>query len=470
MIRLIKFLVVIALFALVYSCKNNTAPIKKPASDLNEISTRGKLIALTDYNSTSYFIYRGQPMGYQYELLQNLAKHLDLELEIIVNNNLEESFNALINHDCDVLAINLTVTNERQQMFNFTQAIGQTRQVLIQRKPKNWQVMASYNIEKELIRNQLDLAGKTVHVMKNSAFVSRLKNLEGEMGDSINIVEVDNYEVEQLIGLVSEGKIDYTVADEEVALINQTYFPNIDVYTAISFPQKQAWAVNKNSPELLKAINQWLDSFKGSDLHAVIYNKYFRDMKAKQRSESPYLSLTGGKISSYDKIIKKYSTQIDWDWRLLASMIYQESRFNPNIKSWAGAFGLMQLMPQTAQRFGANKNSGPEEQIKAGTKFIAWIDKQLINEIPDKNERIKFILAAYNVGLGHIMDARRLAKAYGKDPNIWTDNVDFFIRNKSNPQYYNNNLVKYGYCRGEEPYNYVKEIMQRYELYTAVIR
>ncbi|MBI9066438.1 MAG: transporter substrate-binding domain-containing protein [Salinivirgaceae bacterium] len=468
----IKCNVLIYIFLLIvfaYGCKNIVNPLKKPFTDLPDIQKRGKLIALTDYNSTSYFIYRGAPMGYQYELLQNLAQHLELDLEIVVNNNLEEAFSALDNHQCDIVAVNLTVTNERQELFNFTNAIGQTRQVLIQRKPENWQIMASYNVEKALLRNQLELAGKTIHVMKNSSFVTRLKNLENEMGDSIHIVEVENYEAEQLIGLVAEGKIDYTVTDEDVALVNQTYFPNIDVYTAISFPQKQAWAINKNSPKLLAEVNNWLKTMKGSALHAVIYNKYFRNMKAKERSESDYLSLTGGKISSYDNYIKKYSKQIDWDWRLLASLIYQESRFNTKIRSWAGAFGIMQLMPQTAQRFGANKKSSVETQIKAGTKFIKWIDKQLNDEITDKEERQKFILASYNVGLGHVLDARRLAEANGKDPNIWTDNVDFFLLNKSNPKYYNSDLVKYGYCRGEETFNYVKEVVRRYEMYKGVI-
>lgn len=470
-LKALRLLVLITLILLGYNACNQSRT-KKTAlpHDLPDIMARGKLIAVTDYNSSSYFIYRGAPMGYQYDMLELLAKHLDLDLEIIVENNLDKAFEMLQNNDCDLIAMSLNVTKERQQKVNFTQPIGQTRQVLVQRKPDNWKLMADYNLDKELIRNQLDLLDKTVHVMANSAFAERLKNLSNEMGDTIHIIESEKLEVEQLITKVALGEIAYTVADENVALLNQTYYPNIDVATAISFPQNQAWAVNKKSLLWLDELNNWIDQTKGTDLHAVIYNKYFKDMKARSRSVSPYLSLNKGQISEYDKYIKKHSKYIDWDWRLLASLIYQESRFNPQVTSWAGAFGLMQLMPTTARRFGATHSGPPEEHIKAGVKFIKWIDNQLIDSIPDTDERIKFILASYNVGLGHVLDARRLTQAHGGNPNIWDNQVDEFLRNKSNPEYYNSELVKYGYCRGDETYNYVKEVMRRYELYKRVIQ
>ncbi|MDA3890251.1 MAG: transporter substrate-binding domain-containing protein [Salinivirgaceae bacterium] len=457
-------------FAVLFSCNVVNDTSKSDSYDLPMIKKRGKLVAVTDYNSTSYFIYRGTPMGYQYDMLNLLAKHLDLDLEIVITNDLDDAFNRLNAYKCDIVAISLTVTNERKNILSFTEPIGQTRQVLVQKKPYNWEKMAWYNIEKQLLRNQLDLAGKSVHVMKSSAYVERLKNLAEEIGDTIHIVEVEHYEVEQLITLIDKGEIEYTVADEEVALLNQTYYPSIDVKTAISFSQNQAWAVNKNNKELLMEVNKWIEMISGTDLQAVIYNKYFKNKKASKRNTSPYISLKGGKISIYDKYIKKYSKLIDWDWRLLASLIFQESRFNSEINSWAGAFGLMQLMPLTAKRFGASKHSSPEKNIIAGVKFIRWLNTQLKDMVKDDEERKKFILASYNVGLGHVLDARRLAEANGKNPNIWTDNVDFFILNKSNPEYYNSELVKYGYCRGIETFNYVKEVVARYEMYKEVIR
>ncbi len=179
--------------------------------------------------------------------------------------------------------------------------------------------------------------------------------------------------------------------------------------------------------------------------------------------------MKGGKISPYDEKIKEYSSLIDWDWRLLASLIYQESRFHPQAKSWAGAFGLMQLMPHTAQKYGVDSLSSPMDQIKAGVQFIKLLDKQFLDKIEDKDERTKFVLASYNAGIAHVYDARRLAEKYHKDPNLWDENVDFYLLNKSKPEYYNDSVVKYGYCRGTEPYNFVYDILDRYNHYKNVI-
>ena len=150
--------------------------------------------------------------------------------------------------------------------------------------------------------------------------------------------------------------------------------------------------------------------------------------------QNEYHSIRGGKISKYDKEIRRYSAQINWDWLLLASLIYQESRFNHSVVSWAGAFGLMQLMPSTASTYGVGSSSPPGDNIAAGVKFIKWLDKQLPKEINDSNERVKFVLASYNIGLGHILDARNLAKKYGRNPNVWFDNVEYFLLQKANPK------------------------------------
>jgi membrane-bound lytic murein transglycosylase F len=184
---------------------------------------------------------------------------------------------------------------------------------------------------------------------------------------------------------------------------------------------------------------------------------------------SDYFSLASGKISAYDQAIKKYSDQIGWDWRLLAAMIYQESRFDPNAQSWAGAFGLMQLMPNTAKRFGVERNSPPDQHIRAGAEFIQWLNDRFKDKIPDEQERIKFILASYNIGYGHIFDAMNLAEKYGKDPKIWDKNVDEFLMMKSNPKYYMDPVVKYGYCRGIETYNFVSEVLERFTDYKNII-
>ncbi|MFC2090768.1 transglycosylase SLT domain-containing protein, partial [Bacteroidota bacterium] len=435
-------------------------------SDMEEIRRKGKLVVVADYNSTSYFIYRGQPMGYQYQMLQELANYLDIPLEIKVSSDIDKSFIDLNKGDIDLIAINLTVTADRKQKVSFTYPHTQTRQVLVQRLPSNYKLLNPNQLNDSLIRNQLDLAFKTVYVQKGSVYADRLASLANEIGAEINIVQVP-VEAEQLIQMVVRGEIEYTVSDENVAQVNKMYYPELDVETAISFPQNLSWAVRKDAVELKDEIDAWLKEFRRTSRYAVIYNKYFKNHNTANIVSSDYYVLGKGKISRYDDIVKSEAERIGWDWRLISSMIYQESRFNPNAISWAGAIGLMQLMPATAGRFGVNKNSSPEAQIRAGVSFIKWLDKRF--EDIDKEERTKFILAAYNVGKGHVDDARRLAEKYGDDPDVWDDNVEKWLLNKSEPNYYRDPVVKYGYARGIETTRYVLQVLDRYEHYKNIV-
>ena len=452
--------------SLVISCSG--PPITEEEESIPHYKERGKITAITDYNSTNYFIYRGEPMGYQYELLNLFAEYLNVDIDLVVNNDLEESFDCLINNECDLIAINLTVTRERSRIVDFTEPHNQTRQVLIQRKPDHWRNMTNNELDEHMIRSPLELSGKTVYVQNNSAYVSRLRNLMEEIGDTI-IIEERNLVSEQLITMVAQGEIDYTVSDEDIARVNNTYFDNLDVETPISFMQNMAWAVRKGDHHLRDSINKWLSNFKNTTEYRLLYAKYFQNQRSARIVKSDYYVLTSGRISPYDDLIKKYSEKIEWDWRLLASMMYQESRFRPDVESWAGAKGLMQLMPNTAKQFGVRNISNPEENIRAGVQYLEWLDKLFQDRISDKEERIKFILASYNVGVGHVLDARALARKYNRNPDRWTDNVDYFILNKSNPDYFLDPVVRHGYARGYEPYRYVSEILSRHEHYTNIV-
>lgn len=464
-----KYIVYVLVIILAFNCKRVSDPEKKTEipSTLKRVTENGVLRVVTDFNSTSYFIYRGQPMGYQFEMLQELSDYLGVELEVSVNNNLSEKFEMLKKDKVDLIAVNLTVTKERRQIMDFTVAHTQTHQVLVQRKPEKWMFMSKSALEDTLIRSQLDLAQKTIYVQRNSSYAKRLHNLSDEIGDSIDIREVDEG-VEQLIEYVALGKIAYTVCDENVALVNETYYDNIDISTPVSFPQNLAWALPKGSEDLKETINIWLTYFRNTSKYAVIYHKYFRNKRSAEIIESDYFANESGVISPYDRVIKQQSEEIGWDWRLVASMIYQESRFNPHAKSWAGAFGLMQLMPATARRFGVAPESHPNKQIHAGILFIKWLNERL-SMIKDDEERKKFILASYNVGLGHVLDARALALKNGYDQDVWDNNVALYIVKKSNPKYYTDPVVKYGYCRGTETFNYVTSIFERYEHYRNLV-
>jgi membrane-bound lytic murein transglycosylase F len=222
--------------------------------DLTEIRKSGKLVALTDFNSTNYFIYKGEPMGFTYELLRSFADHMGLDLEIVSENNLDYSFEMLNAGKVDLLAVGLAVNSVTKRELAFTDPIFETRQVLVQRKPNNWRSMTADQLEKSVIRNQVDLAGKVVYVQSGSPYAQRLRNLGNEIGDSIKIEEVP-YESEELISLVAGGDIDYTVCDENVGVVNSSYYPFLDVSTPVSFNQNLAWGVRKqNSEELLNEL------------------------------------------------------------------------------------------------------------------------------------------------------------------------------------------------------------------------
>jgi membrane-bound lytic murein transglycosylase F len=439
-------------------------------SDLAQIRKRGTLKAILTYSSSSYFIYRGMPMGYEYELVNRLADHLGLDLEIIVASDMDQMTTMLYKGEGDIIAHGWTITKNRLEHMAFTEPHNNTRQVLVQKLPDNWRQMKLHQIEKAIIRNPLDLIGKTVSVRKNSSYYERIFNLSEEMGGDILVETVPgSWTTDEIIQRVSEGEITYTIADHNIARINKTYYNNLDVETAVSFPQRLAWAVRKSSPELLKAINEWILSMRKETDYYVIYNKYFQNERAfRKRLRSEFFSKNSDNISEFDPSIKAGAKQINWDWRLLASLIYQESQFNPLTQSWAGARGLMQVMPATGKLYGADHLFDPEENIRAGTSFLEFLNEHW-GEIPDSTERIKFVLASYNAGPGHIADARRLARKYGKDPNIWDENVDEYLLKKSNPKFFNDPVCKYGYCRGREPYNYVQEILERFEHYQKFI-
>jgi membrane-bound lytic murein transglycosylase F len=433
------------------------------------MKARGKIIAVTDFNSTNYFIYKGEPMGFHYELLRQFSDYLDCNLEIITENDINKSFEMLRSGQADILAVDLAVLSSRKKIARFTEPICQTRQVIVQRKPDRWHTMNASEIEKRVIRNQLELAGKTVYVQVGASSFECLKNLEDEIGDTIGIVEVP-FETEELISMVARGEIEYAVCDENVAIVNAGYFPQIDVATPVSFEQNLAWAIRKeNSDKLEYALNTWISGFKKTNSYSLLYAKYFRNNRSPTIFSNDHYTFTSGQVSPWDKMIKSYSDSLMWDWRLLASLVCQESRFDPDVKSWAGAVGLMQILPQTGKSFGIDVKASPEENMKAGILYINYLQNFFSDKIPDSTERLKFVLGAYNAGAGNIVDAMKLARKNGKDPLKWDDNVATYLMKKSEPRYYNDPVVENGYCRGDESVNFVSQILKRYSEYKNII-
>ena len=219
-------------------------------------------------------------------------------------------------------------------------------------------------------------------------------------------------------------------------MVNATYYPDIDVSTPVSLPQNLAWGVRKeNSENLLKELNRWISVYRNTTSYSLLHAKYYRNSRSSSIVKSDYYSLNTGRVSRYDDLIREFSTNINWDWRLLASLICQESQFKPDVTSVAGAYGLMQIMPVTGRNFGIDITASPKNNIRAGILYISWLNELFESKVPDEQERLYFILASYNAGPGHVLDAMRLAEKNGMDPQKWDGNVAVWLLKKSEPQY-----------------------------------
>lgn len=470
--KIIKLIIGFLIISLITTCDSNEEnkandPITK---DIAEIKAEGILKALTTYSGTSYFLYRGKAMGFEYELLERFADYLGVELEIIVTRDIDSLFKKLNNGEVDLVAHTLTITSERKKEVNFTDYLYLTNQVLVQKKPDNWRNMKWNKVEKTLVHDAIELINDTVSVRKNTSYFERLNNLSSEIGGDIVIDTLPgSLTTDEIIKMVVDGDIKYTIADKNIASINASYYPILDIDVPISFSQRIAWAVRVNSPDLLEVANEWLEEFKKEVDYNVIFNKYFKNTKAfKTRIKSDFYSLNNNKISKYDEIIKKNAAIVGWDWRLLASLIYQESQFDPNAKSWAGAHGLMQIMPATAKELGVKDRSNPEEVIRGGVKYLKLLSERF-DMVKDSIQRIKFAMASYNCGYGHVTDAQNLADKRGVDRNLWDNHVDNIILELSYRKNYNDPVVEFGYVRGTEPFNYVAQIFERYDHYKQFI-
>jgi membrane-bound lytic murein transglycosylase F len=324
-------------------------------------------------------------------------------------------------------------------------------------------------LDEKIVRSQSGLAGKTIYVQAGSSYAENLISDAREIGDSINIIEVP-FESEKLIQNVANGEIEYTVCDENSALVNSSYYPDIDVSTPVSIPQNTAWGIRKNNSDaLLSELNRWITSYTKTGSYALLFAKYFRNTRSSIIVRSDYYALNTGKVSQYDDLIRRFSAIINWDWRLLASLICQESHFDPTVESYSGAFGLMQVMPGTGENFGIDITSSPENNLKAGIRYIGWLHTIFDSKVPDEKERINFILAAYNAGPGHVLDAMKLAEKNGMNPQVWDGNVAIWLLKKSEPRYFRDSVVKNGYFRGIESVKFVSEVLTRFERYKNII-
>lgn len=440
------------------SCQkiDNDSPqfvIPEPSS-LEKILAKGTLDISTFYNTTDYYIYQGITRGFHYELAKDFADYLGVKLRIAeVNNDIDSAINRLQRDKYDLIAVSLTQTPAREKQLNFTKPFFQTDEVLVQ------------NVNNAPIRNLSELDGKEIFIQKNAPYKEVLQHIQDSLNIQIYVTEVGNYSHEDLLHLVETGEIGYTIIDKNIARASSSSMKNIDYSVKLKDSISVSWATNPKATLLTEELNKWLITIRKNGKLNYLYKRYFERPQIAPGHKSKYAMLKKGDISVFDPLLKKESKRLNWDGKLLAAIVYTESNFNPEAESEVGAYGLMQIIPETANNFNVSDYFSPDSNVYAGVQYLKYLDNFFTGRAVDSTEKIKFILASYNAGAGHVLDAMRLAKKYNKDPNKWDNNVDFFILNKNKPEYYRDSLSKNGYCNGGQTYKYVQRVLDTYHNY-----
>lgn len=451
---IVLFITTMTIIVSVIACGGNSVNNNPGAADTTfQYSLPDTLRVATLYSPTSYFIYRDAKLGYDYSLVSQFCDDNNIKMDLVVAPNMSAMIELLDSGDVDLLAYEIPITSEYKDRVLHCGVENLTSQVLVQ--PLNGK-----QIE---ITDVTQLVGRDIYVEKDSKYQQRLENLSNELGGGINIhlVDKDTLITEDLIHLVSTGEIPLTIVDSDIARLNKTYYRDLDITLELSFPQRSSWGVSPSKPWLAKIINEWFKLEIPRKRFAEVHKRYFELSKNQKNTYS--INFSKGYISKYDSYFKKYALQSGLDWRLLASQAYAESRFDSSAVSWAGARGIMQIMPSTAQGYGlTDRIAYIDDNIRVASLIVKKLDVLLSKYVEDPQERIKFVVGAYNSGLAHIYDAIALAEKYGLNPQKWDGNVAEAVLMKSKPEYYNDPVCKYGYFRGRQTYEYVSKVMDFY--------
>jgi len=424
--------------------------------DLDEIKKRRVLRVLLRNNAASYFLYRGELMGFEYELAREFANYHGLRLEVVVPPGYRELTTWLLEGRADI-ALGFLEPDDLQRRLgvDYSDPYHYAKQHVVVHKDDSTASLPELN-------------GQTIFVRQQSHHWKRLSRMQRQgAGFSLRAAD-DNVETEQLIQLVAQGKYKATMADEH--LLDIEIAKSASVRSAYALPQEipHSIALRKRNPDLKQALNEFVKRVYKSEFYNVTYFEYFKNRGSVQRlARGRIVDALKGQISPYDELVRKYSDRYGFDWRLVTAQMYQESKFNPGAKSHIGARGLMQLMPRTAKAMGVEDISDPASSIRGGIKYLDWLRDRFDNDLPI-SDRLWFTLASYNAGAGHVQDARRLAGQLGHDPNRWFEHTEQAMLLLEKKQYAKK--ARYGYVNGSEPVNYVRDIKQRFEAYVDLSR
>lgn len=434
-------------------------PIQK---DLADIKKSGVLRMITSYSSGAYFLHRGIQVGFEYELVKEFAKKNDLALEVIIPTEEENPYDLLNSGVGDIIAANYTITEERKRIVSFTRPYNLVNQIIV--------VSDELGFEPESIS---DLIGIPITIRRNSSYYKSLKALQNEGFEiEINLVSED-MDTETLLFQVANGTYLATVADDNIFEASSKYMLGLVKGPRISERDEIAWAIRNNNNDLETKLNQFLYQHfkydengipKRSTYLNVLRKKYYEgSLQIEDYFNPDQQSKQYGSISPYDSLIQTVANEFGLDWVMLTAIAAQESKFDPLSESWAGAVGIMQVLPRFSE-ISKDLLYIPEHNIREGARiFRDHLDHY---SYLDSTNRWQFALATYNAGMGHVADARRLSIDQNKDPNEWEPASEALLKLMQR-RYYQN--ARYGFCRGIETVRYVKEIMNRYNTYQAVL-
>jgi len=429
-----------------------------PSVGVTAIKERGKLRLLTRNNATSYFVWHGRMMGFDYEIAELLADELGVDLDIIVPASWADIITKLESGEGDVAAAGMSITTAREQRVRFAKPYTLTH------------VRAVWRKGTAKITAPEDLSGRSVHVRGASGYFTRLEELNrvfiaaGRPPVDI-VIEAETLETEQIIEDVAAGRVPYTLCDIHICQENKAYLPDLVIGPRVSDPLPLAWAVHKTNVELAKAIDRLFERIRANGELEELQKRYYEMTRHKGDKQPVKLSAKHqGKISAHDDWFRAAERQFGFDWRLVAAISYQESRFDPKAGSWTRGKGLFGMLPQKARELGFENINKPNPATAAAATYLSRLQSQFAG-VHDQDERLRLTLAAFKCGPGHVTDARLLATEDKLDPDKW-DNVAKALRKLSRAQHAAK--ARHGYVRGSDVVAYVNEVWDRYRAYRHV--
>lgn len=455
------FFYVIILTIIPYNDSNNIKQYEK--LDFPELVDRGYLNAIVEHNSMSFFVHNGRLMGLQYDLLNYVSKRWNLKINQIVVNDLSEALPLVAFDTIDILTSDITILPNRYPCLEFSIPLYKTKMVLVlydsinpSSKIKNF---SELNIE--------SLQNKSIAVPSRSIFINYLSKLKDSLKINFSIRELSD-EPESILDSVINKKIYATVMDEKILIVNTPLLHNTSSYY-LPYPSFDiGWAFSCHQPILRDSINQLLLYLKKKGILNFLLNKYQKPIYINQSNQLTAHSKRTKQLTPYDKILKKYGKEYGIDWRLVAALIYNESKFNVNAISSKGAFGIIQIMPATADIYGITAQSSIDEQINVSFKILDNYKITLKQFFKNEKDLYKAMIASYNLGLGHILDAINLAIKYDGEIYNW-EQVSKWLLNKAQKKYYSDPIVRNGYCNGRLTVYFVNIVFDTYENYVQLI-